>query len=71
MLVRWMRGEHREGDEITLRELSHAMKTASICGLGQIAPVPIESVMRHFPEQIADHIERKHCVAGVCFRGDE
>ena len=70
LLIRWMRGQHREGDEQTLRELSHTLKFASICGLGQIAPVPIESVIKHFPDQIQAHIEHRHCVGGVCFRDE-
>jgi NADH:ubiquinone oxidoreductase subunit F (NADH-binding) len=71
LLVRWTRGEYRESDQLTLRELSHTMKVASICGLGQIAPVPIESVIKHFPEQIEAHIERRECVGNVCFRNEE
>jgi formate dehydrogenase len=35
-----------------LKELCAAMADASICGLGQAAPNPIESVIRHFPEEI-------------------
>jgi formate dehydrogenase beta subunit len=70
MLIRWIEGKHRDGDEETLRELSHTMRFASICGLGQIAPVPIESVMKHFPEQVEQHIEHRDCVGGVCFRGE-
>jgi formate dehydrogenase len=35
-----------------LKELCAAMADASICGLGQAAPNPIESVLRHFPEEI-------------------
>jgi NADH:ubiquinone oxidoreductase subunit F (NADH-binding)/NADH:ubiquinone oxidoreductase subunit E len=71
LLIRWTRGGYRADDKQTLRELSHTLKYASICGLGQIAPVPIESVLKHFPEQIEDHIERRHCVGGVCFRNEE
>ncbi|MDB5350553.1 MAG: NADH-quinone oxidoreductase subunit [Planctomycetota bacterium] len=41
-------------DESLLTELSNGMRDASICGLGQAAPNPLLSVMRHFPEDIAD-----------------
>ncbi|MGY6548521.1 MAG: NADH-ubiquinone oxidoreductase-F iron-sulfur binding region domain-containing protein [Roseinatronobacter sp.] len=41
---RWDRG--------LLEELCAVMQDASICGLGQAAPNPIRSVMRHFPEEI-------------------
>jgi len=35
-----------------LNELSRAMRDASICGLGQAAPNPIESVLKFFPEEV-------------------
>ncbi|MDE0780239.1 MAG: NAD(P)H-dependent oxidoreductase subunit E [Alphaproteobacteria bacterium] len=34
-----------------LEELSTAMRDASICGLGQAAPNPMESVLRYFPNE--------------------
>jgi formate dehydrogenase len=39
-------------DGALLEDLSQAMVDASICGLGQAAPNPIRSVMRHFPEEV-------------------
>ena len=36
-------------DEPLLSELSRAMVDASICGLGQAAPNPVLTLMRHFP----------------------
>jgi formate dehydrogenase len=36
-----------------LEELSTAMRDASICGLGQAAPNPLQSVLKHFPEEVA------------------
>jgi formate dehydrogenase beta subunit len=35
-----------------LQELSQVMMDASICGLGQAAPNPLLSVMKHFPEAL-------------------
>ena len=35
-----------------LTELSKAMNKASICGLGQAAPNPLQSIIRHFKEDI-------------------
>jgi formate dehydrogenase len=40
-------------DEGLLNELSGAMRDASICGLGQAAPNPLISVLKHFPEDLA------------------
>jgi len=40
--------EKGEWDEPLLEELCQAMADASICGLGQAAPNPIRSVLKHF-----------------------
>ena len=40
-------------DQSLLGELSQAMADASICGLGQAAPNPIQCVMKYFPHEIA------------------
>ncbi|WP_281966400.1 NAD(P)H-dependent oxidoreductase subunit E [Roseovarius nanhaiticus] len=39
-------------DQGLLGDLCTAMADASICGLGQAAPNPIRSTMKHFPEEI-------------------
>ena len=33
-------------------QLSIAMRDASICGLGQAAPNPLQSVIKYFPEDV-------------------
>jgi len=35
-----------------LTELSQAMRDASICGLGQAAPNPMDSVLKYFPDEV-------------------
>ena len=40
-------------DSGLLSELSAVMRDASICGLGQAAPNPLLSLLRHFPEEFA------------------
>jgi formate dehydrogenase len=42
--------ERPHWDGALLAELSQAMREASICGLGQAAPNPLDSLFRHFPE---------------------
>lgn len=37
----------------------------SLCGLGQVAPMPLLGMMKMFPEEF-----RAHIVDGVCFTGD-
>jgi formate dehydrogenase len=45
--------ERPHWDTALLRDLSAAMRDASICGLGQAAPNPVLSLLRHFPEVVA------------------
>jgi len=59
-------GRGRREDLETIRDLSHAMAETSICGLGQIAPAPVQSVIKHFPDEIEAHLGRRHCPSGVC-----
>ena len=68
MLEGWTRGEHRGDDLPLLDELSHALRLTSICGLGQVVPVPIASVLTHFREEVDRHVTASQCAAGVCFR---
>jgi NADH:ubiquinone oxidoreductase subunit F (NADH-binding)/NADH:ubiquinone oxidoreductase subunit E len=70
LLNNWTRGIVGAGDQAMLRDLSQVLRLTSICGLGQIAPAPIQSVMKHFPELMREHLEDKHCRAGICFGGD-
>jgi formate dehydrogenase len=45
-----MSGKHWDG--ALLRELSAAMASASICGLGQAAPNPLLCLLKYFPEEL-------------------
>jgi len=67
MLKGWTEGRSAKNDMQVLDELSTAMRLASICGLGQVVPVPIASILKHFPEVVDDHLVRRRCPGGVCF----
>jgi len=71
MLMRWTQGAVAESqyhaDLALLGELSEAMSQTSICGLGQIAPAPIQSVLKHFRAEVDAHILRGQCPSGICF----
>ena len=43
--------EGKDWDLDLLQELSAVMRDASICGLGQAAPNPLLTLVRHFPEE--------------------
>jgi NADH:ubiquinone oxidoreductase subunit F (NADH-binding)/NADH:ubiquinone oxidoreductase subunit E len=66
MLEEIMHGRGRKEHLDMIHELGDAMALASICGLGQIAPAPIASVIKNFPQEVEDHIVRHRCPAGVC-----
>ncbi len=67
MLTGWTEGRSASTDRQVLDELSSAMKLTSICGLGQVVPVPIASVLKHFPNVVEEHLASQICTAGVCF----
>jgi formate dehydrogenase beta subunit len=71
LLVRWTQGSVSEpqyrGDLALLDDLSQAMSQTSICGLGQIAPAPIQSVLRHFRAEVDAHVLKGQCPSGICF----
>ena len=50
-----------------LDELSQAMSQTSICGLGQIVPAPIQSVLKHFRAEVDAHVLKSQCPSGICF----
>jgi NADH:ubiquinone oxidoreductase subunit F (NADH-binding) len=66
MLTGWTEGRSHDGDMRLLDDLSSAMKLTSICGLGQIVPAPIQSVLKHFPDVVNEHVRNHRCPAGVC-----
>ncbi len=66
ILVRIAHGEGDEGDLERLQELGEAVREASLCGLGQGAPNPVLSTLRHFRSEYLEHIRHKRCPAQVC-----
>jgi formate dehydrogenase beta subunit len=71
LLVRWTQGGLPESqyraDLALLDELSQAMSLASICGLGQIVPAPIQSVLKYFRSEVDAHVLKGQCPNGICF----
>ncbi len=66
ILERICAGKGEEGDIERLIELGTFIKTSSLCGLGQTAPNPVLSTIRHFRHEYEEHIRDRHCRAGVC-----
>ena len=59
-------GLGEEGDIERLQELGRMISQTALCGLGQTAPNPVLSMIRHFRHEWEAHIRDKHCEAGVC-----
>lgn len=67
LLAGWTRGEGSANDLDLIDELSDTLRLTSICGLGQVVPAPISSVLKHFRDEIEAHILKQECPSGVCF----
>jgi len=59
-------GNGKEEDIDKLRMLSHVIKDASLCGLGQSSPNPVLSTLAHFEDEYLAHIKQGRCPAGKC-----
>ena len=66
ILDRISKGQGEMSDLQKLKDIGHAMRKASLCGLGQTAPNPFMSTMKYFEEEYRAHIEDKKCPAGKC-----
>ncbi len=66
VLERITAGEGKPEDLDEIRWLAQGMQKASLCALGQLAPSPVISTLRHFEEEYRAHIEEKRCPAGKC-----
>ena len=59
-------GKGTMSDLQRLEELAGTIGKTSLCGLGQTAPNPVLSTLRYFREEYLEHINNRHCRAGVC-----
>lgn len=59
-------GTASESDLEALDETGRMIRDMSLCGLGQTAPNPVLTTMRHFRHEFEDHIRARRCRAGVC-----
>jgi formate dehydrogenase beta subunit len=66
ILSGWSQGHGAPGDMALVDELSNALRLTSICGLGQVVPAPIASVLKYFREEVEAHISRRECPSGIC-----
>ena len=66
LLQKICNGKGRDGDLEQLEMLCYEVSRNSLCGLGQGAPVPVLSTLKHFRHEYEAHIYEKRCPAKVC-----
>jgi NADH-quinone oxidoreductase subunit F len=66
LLNAFTRGKADESDLERLDEIGRMIRDTSLCGLGQSAPNPLLTTIRHFRHEFEDHIRARRCRAGVC-----
>nr|MEE4268742.1 NADH-quinone oxidoreductase subunit NuoF [Candidatus Krumholzibacteria bacterium] len=66
ILERLVHGEGTPEDIPKLEELSVRIKEASLCGLGQTAPNPVQTTLRYYLHEYEAHIRDHKCPAGSC-----
>jgi len=66
VLRRICSGGGQPDDIPLLEELATTIQDFSLCGLGQTAPNPLLSTIRHFRDEYEAHINEKKCPAYVC-----
>ena len=59
-------GKGKPGDIDLLLEISHAVKTGSLCGLGQTAPNPVLTTIRYYRDEYESHVNDRQCPAHKC-----
>lgn len=65
ILDRLCEGRGQATDLRNLEQLAHEVKRSSLCGLGQTAPNPVLTTLRHFREEYEAHLHGR-CPAGRC-----
>jgi len=67
IMDRIVRGKGEPEDLDRLQELGTWIRETSLCALGQSAPNPILTTIRHFRDEYEAHVFDKRCPAGVCY----
>lgn len=66
ILERLTLGHGEDGDIEKLEHLGEGIKKTALCGLGQTAPNPVLSTLRHFKDEYENHIYEKKCTSKSC-----
>lgn len=64
-------GKGRAGDLDLIREVSDIIRVGAYCPFGQNMTGPLTSAIALFPGEFEDHIKRKTCKCGKCYKATE
>lgn len=65
ILEKLTEGRGTKEDLQRLKSLAQTMRNTSFCGLGQSAPVPVTTLLKHFADEFEAHVQG-HCPTGKC-----
>jgi NADH-quinone oxidoreductase subunit F len=66
ILTRICEGKGTDTELALLERLARTVKSASVCGLGGMAPAAVLTTLEHFRSEFETHIRDRKCLAGVC-----
>jgi NADH:ubiquinone oxidoreductase subunit F (NADH-binding)/(2Fe-2S) ferredoxin len=66
ILSRTCEGHGTMADLALLERLAKSVNSASVCGMGGMAPGAVLTTLSHFRGEFETHIHEKRCSAGVC-----
>ena len=61
-------GKAKVTDPAMLKEIGELIKIGAYCDFGKAMPEVLISALNLFPEEFEEHIKRKSCKAGVCYK---
>ena len=66
ILDRICKGNGKEEDIDTLKEMGEYLMDSALCALGQTAANPVLTTLQYFQDEYLLHINEKYCPSGVC-----
>lgn len=63
-------GKARAADPELLQEVGELIQIGAYCAFGKRMPGPLLSALELFPEEFEEHIRKKSCRAGVCYKAE-
>ena len=64
-------GKAKSGDLDLIKEVSELISIGAYCPFGQSMTKPLTSAIALFPDEFDDHIKRKTCKCGKCYKAAE